>query len=63
MHSLALMLDPAAWFAFLARGWGGIGEGEFWVAVGKIIWSNILLSGDSAVVIAMACRTGSGRGA
>src|SRR5947207_12887325 len=29
----------------------------FWVAVLKIIWINILLSGDNAVVIAMACRS------
>jgi YjbE family integral membrane protein len=29
----------------------------FWVAVGKIIWINILLSGDNAVVIALACRS------
>ena len=28
----------------------------FWVAVGKIIWVNVLLSGDNAVVIALACR-------
>jgi YjbE family integral membrane protein len=28
----------------------------FWVAVLKIIWINILLSGDNAVVIALACR-------
>src|SRR5437016_13095117 len=28
----------------------------FWVAVLKIIWINILLAGDNAVVIAMACR-------
>ena len=28
----------------------------FWVAVGQIIWINILLSGDNAVVIALACR-------
>ena len=28
----------------------------FWVAVGKIIWINMLLSGDNALVIAMACR-------
>ena len=33
-----------------------MGEPEFWVAVAKIIWINILLSGDNAVVIAMACR-------
>jgi YjbE family integral membrane protein len=29
----------------------------FWIAVGEIIWINILLSGDNAVVIALACRT------
>jgi YjbE family integral membrane protein len=28
----------------------------FWFAVGKIIWINVLLSGDNALVIAMACR-------
>ena len=33
-----------------------MGSALFWVAVGKIIWINILLSGDNAVVIAMACR-------
>jgi YjbE family integral membrane protein len=56
VHSLAQMLDPAAWFATFLRGWSGIGEAEFWLAVAKIIWINILLSGDNAVVIAMACR-------
>ena len=33
-----------------------IGEATFWVALGKIIWVNILLSGDNAVVIALAAR-------
>ena len=28
----------------------------FWVALGKIIVANLILSGDNAVVIAMACR-------
>ena len=56
MHSLAQMLDPAHWAALLTSGWNDLGEAEFWVAVAKIIWINILLSGDNAVVIAMACR-------
>jgi YjbE family integral membrane protein len=30
---------------------------SFWIAVLQIIWINILLSGDNAVVIALACRT------
>lgn len=28
----------------------------FWFAVGEIIWINVLLSGDNALVIALACR-------
>src|SRR5271156_1194342 len=28
----------------------------FWLAVAKIIWINVLLSGDNALVIAMTCR-------
>jgi YjbE family integral membrane protein len=30
---------------------------EFWVALLQIIWIDILLSGDNAVVIALACRS------
>src|SRR5580704_6102372 len=29
---------------------------QFWIAVVQIIWIDIALSGDNAVVIAMACR-------
>ena len=29
---------------------------DFWVGLLKIIWINIILSGDNAVVIALACR-------
>ncbi len=29
---------------------------QFWVAVLEIIWINVLLSGDNAIVIALACR-------
>jgi YjbE family integral membrane protein len=41
----------------VSSGWGGLSETDFWVAVVKIIWINVLLSGDNAVVIAMACRS------
>lgn len=34
-----------------------IGEATFWLALGKIVWVNILLSGDNAVVIALAARS------
>src|SRR5438045_8493700 len=30
---------------------------EFWIGLVKIIWINIILSGDNAVVIALAART------
>src|SRR5205085_9831637 len=30
---------------------------EFWVGLGVIIWVNIILSGDNAVVIALAARS------
>ena len=31
--------------------------GALWLALGKIVWVNILLSGDNAVVIALAARS------
>jgi YjbE family integral membrane protein len=34
-----------------------VANAAFWVALGKIIWVNILLSGDNAVVIALAARS------
>ncbi len=38
-----------------------IWSGAFWLAVGKIMFSNIVLSGDNAVVIAMASHNLPGR--
>jgi YjbE family integral membrane protein len=40
----------------LRNGWDQIGQPGVWVAVVQIIWVNIVLSGDNAVVIALACR-------
>lgn len=37
--------------------WADLMQPAFWIAVGQIIWINILLSGDNAVVIALACRS------
>src|SRR5436190_12150935 len=50
------MADPAAWLALVTSGWSEIGQTAFWVSLLQIMWINILLSGDNAVVIAMACR-------
>jgi len=56
LSSLAQMMDPAGWWAIISSGWSDIGHTEFGIALVKIMWINILLSGDNAVVIAMACR-------
>ena len=55
MGSTAQTMDLAAWGSMLTSGWGEMDQPMFWVAVLKIMWINILLSGDNAVVIAMAC--------
>src|SRR5207302_1454309 len=49
-------LTGAAWLAMVTSGWSEIGQTAFWVSLLQIMWINILLSGDNAVVIAMACR-------
>jgi YjbE family integral membrane protein len=51
------ILDPAAWGGLVVHAWHEMMTPAFWVALGKIMWINILLSGDNAVVIAMACRS------
>src|SRR4051794_7587806 len=50
------IFDPATIGAFFTQFRVEMAEPTFWVAVGKIIWINILLSGDNALVIALACR-------
>jgi YjbE family integral membrane protein len=50
------IFDPANLGAFVTQFQNEMTEPAFWVAVGKIIWINILLSGDNALVIALACR-------
>jgi YjbE family integral membrane protein len=35
---------------------GGMSPAEFWPALGQIMLINLILSGDNAVVIALACR-------
>jgi YjbE family integral membrane protein len=34
-----------------------LSQPQFWVSVVEIIWINVLLSGDNAIVIALACRS------
>jgi YjbE family integral membrane protein len=50
------IFDPAQIGAFFVEFKNEMATPTFWVAVGKIIWINVLLSGDNALVIALACR-------
>ncbi len=56
MNWLWQIFDPATIDAFFTQFRNEMAQPTFWVAVGKIIWINILLSGDNALVIALACR-------
>jgi YjbE family integral membrane protein len=58
---LSQVIDPANIGAFFSQLQTDIHRPAFWFAVGKIIWINVLLSGDNALVIAMACRGLHGR--
>jgi YjbE family integral membrane protein len=53
---LLQVIDPANIGAFFETIQADMQTAAFWIAVGKIIWINVLLSGDNALVIAMACR-------
>ena len=56
MASIIEYFNPALWGAALRAGVDQLGYAAFWLAVGQIIFINVLLSGDNAIVIAMACR-------
>ena len=56
MSGLLQVVDSASVGAFLAQFQADLAKPSFWLSVGKIIWINVLLSGDNALVIAMACR-------
>jgi YjbE family integral membrane protein len=49
-------VDPANIATFATQFQAEMLQPAFWIAVGKIIWINVLLSGDNALVIALACR-------
>ena len=56
MNWLLQIFDPANIGTFFSQFQAEMLQAAFWVAVGKIIWINVLLSGDNALVIALACR-------
>jgi YjbE family integral membrane protein len=49
-------LGASAIGAFFTQFGAEIHHPQFWVALSKIIWINVLLSGDNALVVALACR-------
>jgi YjbE family integral membrane protein len=53
---LLQLVDGANIGAFFTQLQADMQRPAFWLTVGKIIWINVLLSGDNALVIAMACR-------
>jgi YjbE family integral membrane protein len=59
--ALSQLLDPPSLGAFFSQFQADMRRPAFWLAVGQIIWINVLLSGDNALVIAMACRGLRGR--
>jgi YjbE family integral membrane protein len=55
-HLDLALFTPALWRVWFSAAIAQFGYAAFWIAVIRIIFVNILLSGDNAVVIAMACR-------
>jgi YjbE family integral membrane protein len=49
-------LNPALWGESIRPIIDDFGSAAFWLGVPQIVLINVLLSGDTAVVIAMACR-------
>ena len=56
MTALTAYFDPTLWRDWFGAGVDQLGHTTFWFAVGQIVFINALLSGDNALVIAMACR-------
>ena len=50
------IFDATAWSTMFDHLWLNMNESSFWIGVLQIIWIDILLAGDNAVVIALACR-------
>lgn len=56
MSGLAQYLHPALWRDGIHAAIAQLHYAAFWLAVLQIVFVNLLLSGDNAVVIALACR-------
>ena len=56
MTVIAEYFSPVLWRDWFNAGINQFGYTAFWFAAVQIIFINVLLSGDNAIVIAMACR-------
>jgi YjbE family integral membrane protein len=56
LNSVSSLLDWSGIGAVFAQFSSEIHHPQFWISLSKIIWINVLLSGDNALVVAMACR-------
>jgi YjbE family integral membrane protein len=56
VSSLAPYLHAAPWRDWLAASAAELHTAPFWFAVLQIVFADLLLSGDNAVIIALACR-------
>ncbi len=56
MGLIAQYLHSALWRDWLDGGLAQLDSPAFWFAVLQIVFADLLLSGDNAVIIAMACR-------
>ena len=50
------LVDPSGIGTIFRQLGAEIHHPQFWVNLSKIIWINVLLSGDNALVVALACR-------
>jgi YjbE family integral membrane protein len=57
LNWLSDVIGSAGIGGFLGQFSAEIAHPQFWVNLSKIVWINILLSGDNALVVAMACRS------
>ena len=56
MNWFSELFDPSGVGAIFRQFGTEIHQPQFWVNLSKIIWINVLLSGDNALVVALACR-------
>jgi YjbE family integral membrane protein len=56
LNSFSSLLDSSGIGAVIAQFGSEVGHPQFWLNLSKIVWINVLLSGDNALVVAMACR-------